>query len=520
MSFQLSNLKAGLFICITAISVYLPALWFGFSPMDDKWILLDNIKFMSDLHHLPVLFSSGTLARYYRPVFTSSLLIDQVIGNSIGQLIGIGPNAPWIFHLTNILLHGLCCILVFRLFSLFDLPKPAAFFYALVFALHPINVQTVAWIPGRNDSLLCLFSLLSVYFLVTYLRQQRPLYLLIHIGSFCLALLTKENAIVLPILFAVLFFALSDRHLSQIRKLSLLWILLTVTWFFLRKSIGDVVSSAGGSFTPARFVTFFSALVIYVGKCVLPIQQCIVPTVGNTSLFPAIAIVVLIFLFLIRYSVKNKGLATLGIVWFFLFISLPAWVGSSNDVGEQYEHRIYSSLVGILLFFSQINFQWVNKKILLLVVVSIPLAFAAKTVYRSRAYATELQFAQTAAEETPQVALLNDMEGLQFQKNKNYERAITCFSKAIQLNSNKGEYYNNRGACYFILKNYPLAIADYNKTIQFLTSNGDAYLNLSMAYYLSGDRDQAKNQLRQAMKYRAKSLTQGYIDAVYSIQRK
>lgn len=497
-----SELKSVLMVLFIAIVVYLPTLWFGFSPMDEKWLLRDFKEELSHWGNLPKLFNSSTAGMYYRPTWTSSVMLDFIIGKG----------SPFTFHLTNILLHGICCLLMYKVFRALDIGKRVCVWCAVIFAVHPLNVHAVTWIPGRNDSLLCLFSLVSVSYLIKYLKKNKFFSLLLHFLGFCFALLTKENAIVLPVLFVLILLVMNMKNTKgQILILLISWILIAISWFFLRKSIIDFLPPLGANHFAEAALNFLSAIIIYIGKCLVPIQQAIMPVVRNTSIIPGVSTVLLIVFLVVKFGFKNKRIGLLGMGWFFIFIVIPAWVGATNNIGEHYEHRAYAPLIGFMLIVSQINVQ-IDKKLLSILMSVLVFAFSIKTVYRYQVYRNEFSFANAATTESPDVPLLQNVVGLLYVDAKEFKKAIPYFTKAIELKPDKGEYYNNRGGCYSNLNDFSHALEDFNKAVELMPGSGKAYLNRSMMHFSLGHITPAVNDLEQAYKLKTGDIPKGYYD--------
>lgn len=497
-----SDLKAVLLILFIAIGVYFPTMWYGFSPMDDKWVIKDYKTEMSVISNLPHLFKTATFGMYYRPIWASSIMLDFIAGE--------GSAFP--FHLTNILLHGLCCLLIYKVFRVLDIEKWLCVCCAIIFAVHPLNVHAVTWIPGRNDTLLCLFTLVSLFYLLSHLKKNNFILLSMHYVGFCFALLTKENAIVLPVLFGLIWFLVSNKNIkSPFFILFISWALIASVWFLIRKSVVDFFPSSGVNHISETILNFLSAIVIYIGKCVLPIQQSILPLVQNTSLIPGLFIIITIIFLAIKFGFKDKRIATLGLIWFFIFIIIPVWVGATNTNSEHYEHRAYTSLIGFILMVSQINIRS-KKKMLAILFAVITSIYLIKTIYRYQVYKNELTFATAAIAESPSVAMLQNIAGLEYVKIKEFNRAIPYFTKAIELKPDKGEYYNNRGGCYSNLKDFSHALEDFNKAVELMPGNGKAYLNRSMMHFSLGHITPAVNDLEQAYKLKTGDIPKGYYD--------
>ncbi|MBI2269938.1 MAG: tetratricopeptide repeat protein [Bacteroidetes bacterium] len=289
------------------------------------------------------------------------------------------------------------------------------------------------------------------------------------------------------------------------------WVLIAIGWFFLRRSIIDFLPSSGENHVAEVALNFLLAIIIYIGKCVVPIQQAIMPLVQNTSIIPGVSAVLLVIFLVVKFGLKNKRIGLLGLGWFFIFIIIPVWIGATNNIGEHYEHRAYTPLIGFMLMASQINIR-IDKKILSVLMVVLVCAFSIKTIYRYQVYRNEFSFANAATTESPNIPLLQNVEGLLYVEAKDFKRAIPYFTKAIELKPDKGEYYNNRAGCYSNLKDFGNALKDYNKTVELMPNNGKAYLNRSMTHFSLGHITQAVDDLKQAYKLKTGDIPKEYYD--------
>ncbi|HET6993071.1 MAG TPA: tetratricopeptide repeat protein, partial [Bacteroidia bacterium] len=444
-----------LIIALLAFLVYAPTLRYDFSPMDERWLIISQKELMSHLSNLPVLFRSSMMGMYYRPVCASSFMFDLILGNG----------SPFIFHFTNILLHVLCSVLLFRFFLQLTISRPLALISALIFAVHPISVHAVAWIPGRNDSLLCLFTVLSCSQLVLYFNTRKAIYLVIHLLAFCLALFSKENAVLLPLLYFLLWFLFQER--KEFRKLVvpvLSWLVIGVSWFFIRKHVVDYFPPVTSATTGKSLLNFLKALTAYTGKFILPVDQSVMPVLRDMSLISYLIATLLLIAATLKFGLRDKKIALFGFIWFYIFLFLPAWVGATDSNGDQYEHRIYTSLIGAFLFLSQLKIS-IDPALARKLSVILLIVFSVKTIARCTVYTDEFSFLQAATAESPSVSLFHDMLGYKYVERKDYQNAIESFSEAIRLDPNRYEFYNHRGSAYFDTKNYKLAMDDFNKTI-------------------------------------------------------
>ena len=180
-------------ITVVVFCVYGQTLQFGFINYDDDELVYHNAAFLSHWENIGTAFGShafigaGGESIYYRPLLTASYIIDF----HIWRLNPLG------YHVTNILLHCLTSLGVFFLILFILQSELPAFAGALVFAIHPVQTESVAWIAGRNDLLLGLFvvAMLIFYAVSTAQRVIEKPFRFLAWFAFLAALFTKESAV-------------------------------------------------------------------------------------------------------------------------------------------------------------------------------------------------------------------------------------------------------------------------------------------------------------------------------------
>jgi hypothetical protein len=203
--FQNINIKFLIILTLIVFAVYGKSLLFDFTYLDDDILILDKQEYLkiSNIKNIltDTVFAQGQ-DKFCRPLLNVSFLIEK-------YLYGVNP---WGYHLTNIIIHILTVFSIFLLLSL-KYDKKKVFLLSILFACHPAITQAVVWIPGRNDSLLALFTILSFYFFVKYFDNKKKEYILFHLLFFVFALLIKETAIIVP-LFYIIYILSKKQHLK------------------------------------------------------------------------------------------------------------------------------------------------------------------------------------------------------------------------------------------------------------------------------------------------------------------
>ena len=201
-------------VCLSSLLPYLGTFRFAF-VYDDFQQVINNPLILS-WHNLPWLFKTDVwrfsnpllVSNYWRPLFMVWLLLNR-------SLFGLNP-AGW--HIAAVLLHTAVTYVCFRLVLRLGGDLMIATTAALVFAVHPVHIETVAWISGATDSLMALFFLLSLLAFINGWEAQsrkRWVWYVVSAISFGLCVLSKETGLVLPaVVLAYILLFKKKRHQS------------------------------------------------------------------------------------------------------------------------------------------------------------------------------------------------------------------------------------------------------------------------------------------------------------------
>ncbi len=336
-------------IALAAALVYGRTLFFGFTGLDDDSLILNNMPFLTKLSSIPAAFARDAFAgagsgAYYRPLLTLSFIWDAALGGS----------APFFYHLTNLVLHAGAAMALYAFLRALGKEVWFALTAALVFCVHPLLSQAVAWVPGRNDLLLALFALLSFTAFIQFLGGKKHS-LLPHLLCYACALFTKEGAIVLPPLFALyaLWVRPSEEGRPALLRPALAWLAITAAWFLARAAALHGVLPGGDFSALAALVRNLPAFFPYLGKVLFPFNLSTMPVLADMSLLPGLAALALICgaLYLGKATLRE---ATFGWLWFTLWL-LPSFARPLTFT-DFAEHRVYVPFIGLLLIAGAFRF--------------------------------------------------------------------------------------------------------------------------------------------------------------------
>ncbi|HDL64922.1 MAG TPA: hypothetical protein ENH12_05990, partial [Proteobacteria bacterium] len=185
------NLLIGLILAGLALLLYYPVLNYRF-VFDDEMVIVGN-RLIRNVSHIPGFFTEPTYS-FYRPLRSLSYLLDY-------RYWGLNPLG---FHLTNILLHGLCCFSFYLLLKLWGAETRTGLAAVLIFLVHPVNTETVIYLSSRAELLGTLFTLLFLLSALRHLTSGKFHHLLTSLFFLICALLSKESFAIAPFLLLIL----------------------------------------------------------------------------------------------------------------------------------------------------------------------------------------------------------------------------------------------------------------------------------------------------------------------------
>jgi Flp pilus assembly protein TadD len=459
-----------------AILIVLCGLLYGmtvgydFSPFDDYTIIVEHMDRFSTLSKLPSYFTSLVFEEnmgpaYYRPFLLVSFMIDMMLGKG----------SPAMFHLSNVLFHCGAVCLLFYVFLLLALNRRVAFLLTCIFAVHPMHVGAVVWIPGRNDSMLAIMILLSFIAALHYMRSQRARFLLMHTIMFMGVLLTKENGVFIAPLIVLFCMFFESGRIKWYRPL--IW--MCVAW---GTCVGGLIAlrnmvAVQSSFDIMQALQKYpydmvKILIVYCADFILPIHLNIYTMLAelNTHMYAIIVAVCAVLIVILQ--VKNLTIVLWGLCWFFFFLWLPCLVHLWYGTGYIEGHRLYVPAIGFLLVLSQVHGAPVQRYLrpaVLYLLVSIIVGACAVQVWRyAGPYASRELCLETALQQSPDNGYVAYQKGYILRKEKKYAEAVEAITYGISLNPvypDLSLFHNIRGTAYLHLGKFQEAEADFSAAI-------------------------------------------------------
>lgn len=481
-----------LLILLVNYLLYFKSLAFSFTWFDDDVLITMRHGFLRDIGSAARVFSEvyhSTDGAYYRPLLNLSFILDAQLG-------GV---SPFNFHLTNILLHIAASFLVYRVFVECGVRERFAGFFALLFTAHPALVQAVAWIPGRNDSLLAVFMLSSFLCLVRFLDSRRFVYAALHTFFFALAMLTKESALAGPVVFLAYLYALRAKPRPGAGWLAAAWAGVALGWFLLKHVIARGVQETSLAGMLVNLYHGLPALVQYAGKIVFPVNLSVLPTLASTTFVTGAAALALITAAVLVSKHRDMRYVLFGAAWFTLF-ALPPLVNSQKFV---LEHRMYLPVIGLFFCAYGIAGGWAltgRYRAAARAAGFLLLAWFAVTNYvYSDTFGSRIVLWRAAARSTPRSSLVHNNLAAAYIDYGLPWPAEAQVRKALELDGNNASAHNNMA--FLLLRKGMLgeAEAELRRAVELDKNDFHIYANYADLCFVTGRMQETEEYLNKLL---------------------
>ena len=447
--------------------LYLKSLKGEFLNYDDADNVVNNgliRQFSPD--YLVQLFSHSYLYMYAPLTFITYALDFYISGLD-----------PFYFKLTNLVLHLCNVTLIFLLAQQIFKNKLTAALMALLFAIHPLNVDTVSWISARSNLLATLFFFLALLFYMQYLEKKRTTWLIMVVVSFFLSLLSKSAGIMLPLTLLLIDYLIK-------RKITRKVILEKLPVFFLSFVFGLVAlyfrSDSGNPESVMeynlfdRFLMICYALTGYLFRTVLPFYLSAIYAypVKNGIFLPYLYYLTPVLLagmiFVVSRLNTLKHEVIFGLLFFFVNILLTQ-LGLLED-GFMANRYGYLPCIGLFFIISAGFDQFrmdskMVKNISLIPIGFLLLLFSVMTYQRSQLWKNNLTLFNDAVEHSPGSAFAYNNRGIARYSENDMEGAVSDYNHAITIFPRYSGAYYNRGIAYYSMQEFSMAKTDYSMAI-------------------------------------------------------
>lgn len=498
--FRRPTVLAGLLVLLVVVA-YLPALRCGFIWDDDEYVT-DNpmLTATNGLHE--IWFSAHTQSQYFPLVYTT-FRVER-------QLWGLNPLG---YHLVNILLHGLNAVLIWIILK--RLQAPAAWLAAAIFALHPVQVESVAWVSELKSVESLFFYLLALLAWMKFTDQPGRsswLFYGLALAAYGLALFAKTTVCTLPAALVLVLWLRGQRltwpRVVQVLPFVLAGFGLGLVSVWWEKHLGDYREGFGLSFSfLERALIASRALWFYAGKLVWPTDLTIcyprwqINVLDWVQYLPALGcLVAALWAWFWRKKIGRGALA--GVIFF--VAALSPLLGFIIEGAFHYtyvaDHYQYGADLGLLAVFAAVLWRWLAKTgFWLPFQVALLLTLGCLTWRQCAPYHDREALWRDNVAKHPDSWMGHLNLGLELFKQGRLDEALEQDRTAVALHPNGDQEQANLGTA-LMEKGLPdEAIQHLEAALAINARLLAAQNSLALAYSRLGNDDQAVAHFRKAL---------------------
>ncbi|RMF91025.1 MAG: tetratricopeptide repeat protein [Nitrospinota bacterium] len=489
-----AHLWAGVLLVFLSLGIFIstlsaPFLW------DDRYLILTNTR-IKDWSHLSQVMRedfwvvSEEQSGYYRPLITLSYMLNYALSEM----------DPYGYHVTNLYFHIANVLLVYWLTWLLWRRKPLALIAGLLFATHPMHTESVTWIAGRTDVIASFFFLLAfILYLKTRTSWKLYRYVLALLCYF-LALLSKEVALVFPLLLFLYDYIFvpatpARRRLIYFLRYHFPFWFLSLLYFGVKVLVTGTLFTHLLSYAPGRLLTLVNALKLlfhYLLLLLFPLSfnaERDLPVIktlfsGETFFYAAFGLAFWGSIWMLR---KRKSLLAFSLAWIVVTL-LP--VLNLIPIGDYMAERfLYLPSVGFAWAGGYGLAQWYTWKrrgalswlaagMALLVLVF----YSTQTIRRNADWRDPIAFWTKTVQSAPQSARAALLLSMAYYEQGYYTEAIPWYKRAVELDPTIQEEAPILGALYYRVGKLDEAIQAYQAALEFAPRSAKIYMMLGFIH--------------------------------------
>ncbi len=524
--YRYSTVLVILFLIALPLAVYLQILNHEFVTYDDDVYITHNPHIRSGLNIESIKWAfTATRSKHWHPLTWLSHMLDY-------QLFGVNPAGH---HFINLLLHLINVLLLYVILNRSTQNIWQSAFVAAVFALHPLHVETVAWVSDRKDLLSTLFWMLAMTAYISYSKRPRIRMYLLMLSAFLLGLMAKPIILTLPLVLLAMdywplcrfrFWHRRTNHPSQntpaiahnyvvsttfrlfMEKLPLL-LLTTVSGIVTLATIQDGMTPALSKVLPhgKDISNALVAYVIYLGKAFWPTNLAVnYSSLGDPPLWEAAGAVffLLTLSFLALWTAQQRPYLIFG--WFWYLITLVPVIGiirvGPHTIADRFA---YLPMIGLYVMVAwgapEIISKWRHRNSMLaLGAGGILLSLLGCSWVQAGYWKDSITLYRHAIAVTENNYLAHNNLGNALARQGKYSTAISHYKKALEINPNFDKIHNNLGIVFAWQGKTNKAIRHFKIALKINPENAKAHNNLGKILARQGKTRRAIVHFKAALR--------------------
>ncbi len=474
----------------------------------NDWTLIIENFLVHDWRNLPEIFTSafwkpllGEPFQIYRPLVSLSFMVD----------FDLWALNPFGYHLTNVSLHVLNSLLAYFLARCY-VSALTALIAALFFAVHPIHTEAVTYISGRGELIMTFFLLSGVLVFLKSEKRTSWLLYLVSLPLFFFALLTKETAVIFPLLLLtadVTAFPSSWQSDPSRRLARHIGPLLVLGFYYSLRNIFvgimSVYSLAVTDFV-GHLLLALKAVPLYLGLLLFPwnlhfLHPLRVSSPLDLQIFLAIILLVGAGWWL-RYAKRSGNQAVrFALLWFLVGLApVVYFIGLNVPLLEGWTYLPSLGFVLLVALGLDALKRRTDSRIPLLLTLWIVVLLGGLTLYRNRDWKDDMEISLHTVAASPEDPVALRLVGNAYMRRVNIPEAEKIFQKGLRLAPLNPGLHRSLGALYRFLGRETDAVAHYREALESTSQEPYAYWLLGHYYLRRGKLVEAEKYFSAAVK--------------------
>ena len=500
-------------LVLLTLAVYAQVLGFDFVNFDDPHYVSENPRVLGGLTAENVIWAcTATTEANWHPLTWLSLMLDGQIGGS----------APSVYHGTNLLLHTANTLLLFLLLCRMTGATWRSAFVAALFAVHPLHVESVAWVTERKDVLSTLFWLLTVLAYVRYAAAPRLRSYLLVILLFVLGLMAKPMLVSLPLALLLLDYwplarlswpprTARDGWRPAWEKVPLLLLAAASSVVTLyAQAIGGGLNSLEALPVKLRVANAMTSYVGYIAKALWPFGLApIYPhprdSLASWQVVASGIVLILLSAVALRFARRRPYFA---VGWFWYLITLLPVIGLVQ-VGVQgmADRYTYVPLIGLSVVIAwgapdllrRCGLSASHGAILGSAAVLVTLLLTIRAWDQTRHWKDGIALFEHALRVTGDNARAHNGLGMALSREGREADAIPHFREAVRIESSYAEPYANLAGALALEGRFEEALANFDRALELNPEDAACLANLGTALMREGRSEEARDAFSRAI---------------------
>jgi len=528
-------------LSLSVFLVYWPVQHFEFISYDDNVYVTTNRHVQSGLTWTNIIWAfTTTETANWHPLTWLSLLVDH-------ELYAMNAGG---YHWTNLLFHLANTLLLLILLSRITGSFWKSTFVAALFGLHPLHIESVAWVSERKDVLSSFFGLLTLLVYSGYARQQTRKRYYLTLFLFSLSLMSKPMMVTLPFVMLLMdYWPLNRFNSNPIESaiapnqfsaghLKKMWpsVFEKIPFFIfsLISGIITIVAQHQGGATSSltvlpfelRLINAVVSYALYLKKMFWPLDLALLYPhplswpLWQICLSFAVLFSISVLVFAFR---RNRPYLAMGWLWY-LGMLIP--VIGIIQVGNQAlaDRYTYLPLIGVFIMITWGMFDMLKKlkyhrMIFCFLTLGSLIFFIIVSVHQLKFWQDSISVFSRSVAVSKKNNQMHYNLGIAYKDKRLYDKAIDNFNKAIEICPGDPTIHNNLGIALVLKGRSKEAVVEFKRTLQLQPNHAGAHNNLGVVLYRAGETEDAIQHLKKAI-----ILVPDYANAHYylalSLQRK